>query len=245
MSNVHAERRGRNPSLGRELGIGFVAWSRRSWRACESDRDRAARECKGQRAIDAFCIAPPQSAGNRVANIDLFLLAHNLPSSEGEVFAMGPWIGSQSDRSLQHQFVIGPLVSGNPFDRASQLYYCLRCRWHFAVSGRHIAALDEDRALLSSAEARARLGSFDHGPCPGLHALAAAGFSRAAEVRPAASRDSGWPDRERGQGGFPAARHPGVAANGYPSIRRILARLASFGRPLIAWRARGNHPVSG
>jgi len=47
------------------------------------------------------------------------------------------------DRSLRHEFVVGPLCDSSLSERKARLYYCIRCKWNFLVCGSKVAVLDE------------------------------------------------------------------------------------------------------
>ncbi len=81
--------------------------------------------------------------------------------------------------TLRHNFAVWPLkLSGNngaiaASKTATHVYYCLRCRWKFAVRGRLVAALDEADRPLSGSESLRRVATFANGPCPSLLSTAA------------------------------------------------------------------------
>ena len=73
--------------------------------------------------------------------------------------------------SMRHEFVIGPLCDSALFRRKARLYYCIRCRWHFLVSEKKVAVLDDDGHPMAGADSSARFNTFAEGPCPALAEL--------------------------------------------------------------------------
>ena len=75
------------------------------------------------------------------------------------------------DRSLRHEFVVGPLCDSSLSERKARLYYCIRCKWNFLVCGSKVAVLDERGNPLTGTESSDRFNTFAEGPCPVLEAL--------------------------------------------------------------------------
>jgi hypothetical protein len=73
----------------------------------------------------------------------------------------------------RHEFVIGPLCDSNLASPKARLYYCMRCKWSFLVSGSKVAMRDEDGEPLADEESFRRFRTFEEGPCPVLEAFAA------------------------------------------------------------------------
>ena len=76
----------------------------------------------------------------------------------------------RGDRSLRHEFVIGPRDS-TLFSGKASLYYCIRCEWRFLVCRNRVAVLDERDNALTGTESANRFSTFEEGPCPVLEAL--------------------------------------------------------------------------
>jgi hypothetical protein len=76
------------------------------------------------------------------------------------------------DRTLRHEFVVGPLCDSSLSQRKVRLYYCIRCKWNFLVCGSKVAVLDERGNPLTGTESSDRFNTFAEGPCPVLKALA-------------------------------------------------------------------------
>jgi hypothetical protein len=75
------------------------------------------------------------------------------------------------DRSLRHEFVIGPRCDSSLFAEKARVYYCIRCRWNFLVCRSRVAVLDERGNPLTGTESSDRFNTFEEGPCPVLKAL--------------------------------------------------------------------------
>ena len=75
------------------------------------------------------------------------------------------------DRSLRHEFVIGPRCDSSLFAEKARVYYCVRCRWNFLVCRSRVAVLDERGNPLTGTESSDRFNTFEEGPCPVLEAL--------------------------------------------------------------------------
>ena len=78
------------------------------------------------------------------------------------------------NRTLRHEFVIGPLYDSNLSPGKARLYYCVKCKWSFLVSGSKVAVLGEDGSPLVGEESLRRFNTFEEGPCPVLEASASA-----------------------------------------------------------------------
>jgi hypothetical protein len=77
--------------------------------------------------------------------------------------------------SAAHEFVIGPLCDSHLCPgRKARLYYCIRCKERFFVSGTKVAVLGGDGSPLVDKESLRRLSTFGEGPCPVLEAFASA-----------------------------------------------------------------------
>jgi hypothetical protein len=96
---------------------------------------------------------------------------------------MGFWAkvfsAAQPQRALRHEFAIGPLHQNPLFQRKARLYYCIRCKWSFLVSGTTVVALDKKGNPLAGAESANRVRTFAQGPCPRVVAFALAAAKRA------------------------------------------------------------------
>lgn len=83
----------------------------------------------------------------------------------------------QCDRSLRHEFAIGPLCDNALFGGKARLYYCIRCKWSFLVYGSRVAVLDERGNPLAERESSKRFPTFEDGPCPVLEAFMSAALA--------------------------------------------------------------------
>lgn len=77
------------------------------------------------------------------------------------------------DRSLRHDFAIGPLCDSPLFRRKARLYYCIRCDWRFLVCDSRVVVLDEDGHPIVGTDSSNRFDTFTEGPCPALAAFEA------------------------------------------------------------------------
>ena len=73
-----------------------------------------------------------------------------------------------SPAEMRHSFAIWSLDKEAASGRRLHLYYCLRCKWSFAVDDRRgsVAPLDLNGNPIQGAEAAERLATFGLGPCP-------------------------------------------------------------------------------
>jgi len=81
------------------------------------------------------------------------------------------------DRTLRHQFVIGPLCDTELCEGKARLYYCAKCKWCFLVCGSRVAVLDEDGSPLVGEDNLRRFNTFEEGPCPVLETFASAALA--------------------------------------------------------------------
>jgi hypothetical protein len=75
------------------------------------------------------------------------------------------------EKTVQHEFVIGPLCDSALFGRKARLYYCVQCKWSFLVCGSKFAVLDESGNRFNGDESSRRSVTFEK-PCPVLEAFA-------------------------------------------------------------------------
>jgi hypothetical protein len=80
------------------------------------------------------------------------------------------------NRTLSHNFVIGPLSEYGPLRQTGRLYYCTHCKWSFLVCGRKVAVLDDDGQAITGEESLRRFQTFVAGPCPVLETLMSDAF---------------------------------------------------------------------
>src|SRR6516165_10006336 len=92
------------------------------------------------------------------------------------------------DRSVRHEFVIGPQFNSPLFTGKARLYYCVRCKWNFLVSRDGVAVLDERGNPLTGSESSDRFNTFEDGPCPVFKALVADALIETAKVVRSAQR---------------------------------------------------------
>jgi hypothetical protein len=83
----------------------------------------------------------------------------------------GPPIFSAAE--MRHNFAIWALRKDAAPGRPLHLYYCLRCKWAFAVDDRrgHVIPLDQSGEPIQETEAAQRLATFGQGPCPAFSRL--------------------------------------------------------------------------
>jgi len=74
--------------------------------------------------------------------------------------------------TARHEFVIGPLCDSEVLGGKVRLFYCLRCRSSFLVSGSKVAVVDQGGNSLAGGESSKRSGNFEEGLCPVLEAFA-------------------------------------------------------------------------
>jgi hypothetical protein len=93
--------------------------------------------------------------------------------------SLGAWL-TPRNRNLRHEFLFGSLSKSPIVSRAARVYYCIRCKWHFLVCEKRIAALDENGYPLGGAEGYERFKTFGDGPCPALAEINDAALREAA-----------------------------------------------------------------
>jgi hypothetical protein len=73
-----------------------------------------------------------------------------------------------SSAEMRHNFAIWSLDNDAPCGRRLHLYYCLRCKWSFAVDDHRgsVTPLDLNGYPVQGVEAADRLATFSLGPCP-------------------------------------------------------------------------------
>jgi hypothetical protein len=103
--------------------------------------------------------------------------------STGPNLAITPYVNlfgyesrAESDLSLRHEFVIGPLRHHYLFKHDARHYYCIRCKWTFLICGTEVVVLDDNGSPLADDEGTRRFKTFQGGPCPVLEALVAQFF---------------------------------------------------------------------
>jgi hypothetical protein len=122
------------------------------------------------------------------------------------------------DRSLRHEFLIGPLCNTSLFPKEARVYYCFRCKWSFLVCGSKVAVLDEDGSLLAGAESLRRFNTLEEGPCPVLEAFVSAPPLDAHPLEPQFRRKFDEP-------GYLASRHVRTGSGRPGPVLRVLSRV--------------------
>jgi hypothetical protein len=132
-------------------------------------------------------------------------------------------VASEScDRSLRHEFLIGPLCNTSLVQEKARLYYCTRCKWSFLVCGSKVAVLDEDGSPLVGEDGLRRFKTFEEGSVPGTRSLRLGCIIRRRSV-PALLQEEmrrTWPS------GFPPRSHwvwppSAFATRSYSDARRF------------------------
>lgn len=127
-------------------------------------------------------------------------------------------VREEDDRSLQHEFVIGPLCDNPLFPRPARAYYCIRCRWKFLVCGSSVLMLDERGNPLTRSEISSRFDVFDESLCPVFKALTL--------QIPGAAATTGWaPGRNENERGNLASGNFRVGTDSSRPCFRLLSRL--------------------
>ena len=79
---------------------------------------------------------------------------------------------SERHQTMRHDLVIGPLCDSALFGRKARVYYSIRCKWSFLVSGSKVAVLDEWGKPLVGDESFGRFSALERDHCPVLEAFA-------------------------------------------------------------------------
>jgi len=87
------------------------------------------------------------------------------------------------EKTVRHEFVIGPLCDSALFGRKARLYYCIQCKWSFLVCGSKVAVLDEGGSPLNGNESSTRFSADEDDRCPILETFAFEALEEASAVK--------------------------------------------------------------